>query len=109
MLGERMWPPLLENQNRSDYIGCGQGSQAYLPRISSSAPLVRDQVKTSGYNDTEGREEVGVARLTPAVPQTAVARGTGSSPGIETIRGGSPTVTEHVSVVLGGIDPVRLM
>ena len=81
--------------------------------ISPKPPLLRhlvcDQVKTSGCNNTEGREEVGVARLTPAVLQTAVARGTGSSPGNETIRGDPPTVTEHASVVLGGRDPVRPM
>ena len=65
--------------------------------------------KDMDQNKPEGQEEVGEARLTPAVLRTAVVRGTGSSSGVETIRGGVPSVTEHASVVLGGKDPIRLM
>ena len=66
-------------------------------------------MRTSGYTDVGGREEVGAARLTPTVLRTAIPHGTELLPGTETLRGGPRTVTEHVSVVFVDTNPVRLV
>ena len=102
-------PPLLENQNRPRLRRLRlEISGSFLPNYLFCAIGLRPR-KTSGYTDAEGREEVGVARLTPTVLQTAITRRTGSSPDTETLRGGPLTATEHASVVFGDIDPVRLV
>ena len=66
--GKRRRPPLLENHNRPRLYRLWLGITG-LSRVASSTPLVCNQLKmrTSGYTDVEGREEVGVARLTPTV------------------------------------------
>ena len=83
----------------------------FISRVASSAPLVCNQLKmrTSGYTDVGGREEVGVVRLTPIVLRTAILHGTESSPDTEILRGGPRTVTEHASVVFVDRNPVRLV
>ena len=64
-------------------------------------------MRTSGYTDVGGGEEVGAARLTPTVLRTAIPHGTELLPGTETLRGGPRTVTEHASGVFADTNPVR--
>ena len=83
----------------------------FISRVASSVPLFCNQLKmrTSGYTDVGGVEEVGAARLTPTVLRTAIPHGTELLPGTETLRGGPRTVTERASVVFVDTNPVRLV
>ena len=86
--GKRRRPPLLENQNRLRLRRLRlEISGLFPPNYCFCAIGLRPR-KTSGYTDAEGREEVGVARLTPTVLRTAILCRTGSSPDTETLQVG---------------------